>query len=243
MMVAGVETSQGYGGVALSRDYCLLGEHAFQSARGADTELIPALGALCKTLKVSWADVGLLAVDVGPGSYTGLRIGLATIKALSFASHKPIVTVTSFEALVEGVGELDAPYLCAVLDAKRKEVYAAIYTRLTDTCDKSSHTPSAFARRWALQSDLMVIKPEALVERIPPGTLVLGNGLGKYLSLFTKAGINSLPEKNWIPRASVVARLGLWEYAQGKQVDINELEPLYLRIPQAEERWRERKDT
>lgn len=240
MMVLGIETSCQVGGIAISRDFQVLAEHTFPRALDADARLVPTLDRLRESLSFHWSDIDLLAVDIGPGSYTGLRVGLATVKALAYPSGKPIVAVTSFDILVEGAEGHDAAYLCPLVEAHRKEVYAALYSRSQRIETEESSDSSDFCRRWQLASEFMVTRPEELIEKLPAGAAVLGSGMDKYAQAFQSKGIRCLARESWIPRAGVVAQLGEWEYRRGKQVSIHELEPLYLRIPQAEERWQER---
>jgi len=237
MKVLGIETSAHTGSIAITDNFKVLAAHTFPEALRADAELIPTLDELCRALSVNWSEVGLLAVDIGPGSYTGLRVGLATVKTLAYTSNKPVVPVTSFDTLVEGAHTPDVRYLCPVIDAKRKEVYAAVYERLPIA---ASEETKGFQRHWKRKSRMMVITPAQLVKKLPGGVAVLGSGLDRYVALFKSRGIRCLTQESWIPRAGAVAQLGEWEYRQGKQVGIHELAPLYLRIPQAEQRWQER---
>ncbi len=164
-------------------------------------EVLAAAGA-------SWDAVERLAVGVGPGGFTGLRIGIATARALAQARALPVVGVSSLEALAAGAGE-DAGPVVAVIDARRGEVFAAAYP---------GFEPLALA-------------PEALAARIEPGALTVGDGAVRFREELERAGAAIPADGSPLHRVSAlqVCRLG----ATGEPADRDALLPDYRREPDA----------
>lgn len=107
-------------------------------------ELMPALADVVGRAGLDWMDVDSIAVGVGPGTFTGLRIGVATARALAHAADADLRPVSSLAALAAGI---DAPLRLAVLDAKRGEVFAALYEDGNEVWEPRAHAPEELARR------------------------------------------------------------------------------------------------
>jgi tRNA threonylcarbamoyladenosine biosynthesis protein TsaB len=164
---------------------------------------------------VGWDDVGRLAVGTGPGGFTGLRIGIATARALAQARGLAVVPVGSLEALAQGARE-DRP-VAAVIDARRGEVFAALFA-----ADGSVLVPPA------------AVAPSALAERLAglePTPLAVGDGAVRFAAELASAGVAVPPAGAPVHRVSAVhiCRLG----ARLQPVDRDALLPAYLREPDA----------
>ena len=222
-----IETSGRIGSVAACRDDEILAAVQFERGMEHGKALVPTLQTICE--RVGWKPgaeddairVHVVAVSQGPGSYTGLRIAIACVKALAFAAKCDVVAVPTLDVMAENAPS-DAQHVCPVLDAKRHQVYSAIYER----------SAGALARK----TDFLVISPEALVEKLGGQGLVLGDGASRYPKAFDKPRIEIASEDTWRARAEVVARLGMSACRAGKTVDPRELAPLYLRRPEPEEK-------
>ena len=238
MRVVAIETSGMVGSVAVCDDGHLagggpvtLGERSF--GRGA----VSALGgpgikrhgqALLASIEEIFRDLGwrpedtdLVAVSHGPGSFTGLRVGITCAKTLAYVLEKPLVAVPTLDVLAENITPGDTP-ICPILDAKRKAVYACIYKQANNS--------------WQRQTDYMAIEPRALLPLLPRPVLIFGDGVSPYQELFSADGITIKNEELGVARARVVARLGIQLYEKGKTSDPFRLQPLYLRRPEAEEK-------
>lgn len=180
---------------------------------------------------VSLADVEAFAISIGPGGFTSLRIGLATVKGLAFASDRPVVAVSTLEALaLSSLGVATAGAAPAVivptLDASRGEVYAAAWEVSVIACGVEG--------RALLEPD--VYTPQRLVAGLPPGARVIGEGAGILASSPVDTTALSLEqEPHSLPDAVAVGRIGARELAAGRGGPAADLLPLYLRRPQAEE--------
>jgi tRNA threonylcarbamoyladenosine biosynthesis protein TsaB len=179
--------------------------------------------------KANWrkSDIGLVAVDIGPGSYTGLRVGLAIAKIMSYALKADIIGVSSLDALASGLAGQAAAvrYFCPVIDARWNQVYSAFYR--------------ADGRPNGRMTDYLAISPEDLVKlirRYPGEVLLSGDGLKSYGPVFERLGARArrAEERFWLPRARQIAILGAELYQAGRRDDPIKIMPLYLRRTEAE---------
>ncbi len=213
MRVLGIETSGARGGIALCLDGRVLGSRLFEKGMVHGREIAPSLKALLDELGLAPGAIDLVACDIGPGSYTGLRVGLAAAKGLCLALGKPIAGVASLDALAEAaLGR--APVLCPALDAKWEQIYGAVYVD---------------GRR---STDYLAEKPAAFAARVPKDAYVFGDALGAYGELFRDHSTG--PRELWDPRPETVALLGARAWEAGVRHDPATLVPLYLRPTEAE---------
>ena len=202
-------------------------EPAALSARPAHaSELMPAVADVMERAGVDYADLDAIAVGVGPGTFTGLRIGVATARALATANGLQLRPVSSLAALAAGIeAEVtgaegapdDAASLLPVIDAKRGEVFAAEYARGGD-------------RRWGP----LALRPEGLAERVRAGgaaPLAAGDGSVRFRGVLEAAGISVMPDES---RAHVVRALHVCRLAAAVPgVAPQAVLPDYLRAPDA----------
>lgn len=186
---------------------------------GHANRLLGAAEAALQRAGLAWEQVDRIAVGVGPGSFTGLRIGIATARALAQGRGLPLVGVSSLEALALGAG--DAELVLAVLDARRGEAFAAAW------------------RGGALVLPAAALSPEALVERVGAlagSPLAVGDGAVRFRGPLEAAGALVPPDEDGAHRlrAEHVCRLG----AAGNPIDRDALLPDYLREPDAVPRQR-----
>jgi tRNA threonylcarbamoyladenosine biosynthesis protein TsaB len=177
---------------------------------GHASRLLVLVEAALAEAGASWDDIERIAAGVGPGGFTGLRLGIATARALAQARDLPLVGVSSLEALARGSG---ADSVLAVIDARRGEVFAAGWHG---------------GERWL---DPVAIAPAALAERVPPGTLAIGDGAVKFRVELERAGADVPADDSPAHRVSAleVCRLG----AAGDPADRDALLPDYRREPDA----------
>lgn len=216
MFIAAIETSGPRGGVALADDDELLGEETFEEGMVHGRALVPSLDRLLKKAGIAPRDLGLVAVDVGPGSFTGVRVGVSAARMLAMAVGCPVTPIVSLDVLAENAEDLE-DFVCPVLDARWEHVYGAAYRR--DWVWLRTEGPAAY-------------KPEWLTARLAAGTTVFGSGVDKYAEAF--AGFPKGPAEWGVPKAEVVARLGWQAFQTGAAGDHNLLRPLYLRPTEAE---------
>lgn len=216
MYLIGIETSGPRGGAALADDDELIAEESFEEGMVHGRALMPALDRMLKKAGIGPRDLGLVAVDVGPGSYTGVRVGVAAAKMLAYAIRCPVAPIVSTDVLAENAEEIE-DHICPVIDARWEQVYAAVYRR--DWVWLRTEGPAAY-------------EPEEVAKRLPAETTVFGSGVERYAKVFRRfpKGAESLG----VPRASQVVRLGFLAFQGSAVTDCMSLAPLYLRPTEAE---------
>lgn len=226
MLILAVDTSTTSGSVALASGGRLVSEWTVGDAGTHAHWLMGGIDALVKRSGVDLAGIDAFALSIGPGSFTGLRIGVSTIKGLAWTLGKPVIGVSTLRALAmsAGPGGAEAPLVCPVLDARKKEVYTALYRRsnrgLEALVDDGPRAPEEMAGLIGDKADGPVV--------------FLGGGLEKYGEVFTKGVEDAVlaPENLWHVRASNVALLA--EQSSASAVKAGELTPRYMRRSEAE---------
>ncbi|MBM4049719.1 MAG: tRNA (adenosine(37)-N6)-threonylcarbamoyltransferase complex dimerization subunit type 1 TsaB [Planctomycetes bacterium] len=249
MNLLAIETSGLIGSVALCRDDAVIFERSFQKGLIHGRELMPAIKAGFDQVGWKPADMDLIALSIGPGSFTGLRVGVACAKTLAFALKKDVVAVPTLDVLAENA-PADAPAVCPILDARREYVYAAIYERAEVRDQKSEvrgqestiqNPKSKIQNPRRRATALLCVPPAQLAALLPPRCLVFGDGATRYRDILAAREAVFGPEELSVAKARVVARLGLDLYRQGQKVaNPHALTPLYLRRSEAEEKWAEK---
>src|SRR3990170_3905813 len=210
MIILGIDTSTNHGSVAIAEGGSLLSESFLPLNSSYSKTLINSLDDLLKKCKLGINDIDGFAVSIGPGSFTGLRIGLSTCKGFNLATGKPIVPVGTLDAIVESF--LSAPeslkstidnlqssilFLCPILDAKKGEVYASLYKYEKGVIKK-------------LEDD-MAINPEKLCQKINEPVIFFGEGIKTYGD-FIKNKLNGFAYfYNNMPKNSVASSIALLE--------------------------------
>jgi tRNA threonylcarbamoyladenosine biosynthesis protein TsaB len=210
MKTLGIESSGPRGGVALLEDGHPRGLRVFERGMVHGREIAPGIADLLQDAGWTAGALDLVAVDVGPGSYTGLRVGLAAAKGLALAVGVPLAGVASLDVLAEAAKGM-ARVVVPVLDAKWDQIYGAVYEEGRRTTEYLAEKPADFAAR------------------VPAGALVLGDALDAFGALFRD--VVRAPRELWNPDPRIVARLG---EAPGARSDAATLAPLYLRPTEAE---------
>lgn len=192
--------------------------------------LLPMAENMLKNLKLTFDDVGLLACAVGPGSFTGVRIGVALVKGIAFGKNIPCVAVSTLDELAENLAGLDG-IIVPVMDARRQQVYTATYRGKGGTLDKL--TPD----RAIAISELA----DELKEYSEPIYLV-GDGYDVARRGLIAAGVDvkETPKLLIAENAYSVALVANRKYEKGETVSDLEIAPTYLRMPQAERERLER---
>jgi len=195
--------------------------------------LLPAIEFLFNSLRISAADIGLFACAVGPGSFTGVRIGVSTIKGLAFGRGAPCAAVSTLEALAEATAPLRG-LSCAVMDARRGQVYTSVF-------DSRDGTPKRLTPDEAIPLDTLAEKLRKLKSETGAPVYISGDGTALARShpvISTLAG--DVPPDMAMGSAYNVAICALRMYAAGLTTDDAGLYPIYLRPSQAEREYAEK---
>ncbi len=212
MKLLAIDTSTDYLSVAVMDGRKVLSRVHRKVPRSHSSLLMPTIDSCLTQARLGLAKIGVFAVSVGPGSFTGLRIGVATIKGLAFVTKAPIVAVPTLDAIAEN-GRRICGILCTVLDARKGKVYACIYRSDGQTVRK-------------LSKYLLLPLPDLLnklerYERIA----FLGDFAERAAAMRPGAKVATL---SWHPKPEAVGALGLGYVNRKKFVSVEDLEPLYL---------------
>lgn len=222
MILLAVDTSTSVGGVALLDDARLVAESRLNVRVTHSERLMGEIDAVLAHAKVAVVDIDVFAVATGPGSFTGLRVGVSTVKGLVFATGKRLVTVPTLEAFAWNLPQCRHD-VCPLLDARKKQVYGAVF----------SWQDQGFIRRINEQA----IHIDQLVQAITEPTVFLGEGALLYgdsirKSLGSRALFGHPP--SMVPAPSNVAFLGMSRALRNEFADPVSVTPLYLRRSEAE---------
>ncbi len=208
-----IDTSTEYLSLAVTRDGKVAAKMHKKVPMMHSTLLVPMIAALLKKAKIKPKDLDGFCVSAGPGSFTGLRIGVTTIKGLAYSLNKPVVTVPTLDVIAENAISFKG-VICPVLDARKNKVYACLY--------KSD------GKKLRKISQYLLIAAEELCKtpHFRAGDVcILGDGVD-FVHGFCKSVVKF--GKKWHPKAEVAARLGLELFKNKNFVSADKLEPMYL---------------
>jgi len=223
MRILSLDTATEVAACAVIENNNLLGETILNYKKQHSVILMPMIDSLLKNLNLSLKDIDGFVVSKGPGSFTGLRIGMATIKGLSQGTKKPFVSVSTLDALAYNMCYTSG-IICPVLDALRGNVYTALYTFEGSTLKQIS--------------DHMVVSVEELItilSQYNQPVCFIGDGIQKNKELLNSIDkVSFAPSNLNIVRASSLGELGLQLLSQGVEESLHNSGPVYLRKSQAE---------
>ncbi|MEK7411405.1 MAG: tRNA (adenosine(37)-N6)-threonylcarbamoyltransferase complex dimerization subunit type 1 TsaB [Actinomycetota bacterium] len=231
MIILGIDTATDSVSVALGNGNLVMAHSDAVSDRQHCEALAPMIDFVCKQAGVSFREIDAVAVDIGPGLFTGMRVGIAAAKAVAFSLDLPIIGVCSLDVLAAAVPPTDS-VVVAVIDARRQEVYWAMYRTIEDELTQV-HAPGV-GPVTGLVTDVL--------ERAQHAQFV-GNGALRYrteivdglgTSLF---GFEFSSERFSRPTAPTLLALAHRRAMQEQWQSAHELSPLYLRQPDAEINW------
>lgn len=217
--------------VAVTDGERILAHHTIDNGLTQSELLLPMAEDMLRGLKLSFSDIELFATAVGPGSFTGVRIGVSLVKGLAFGRNVPCVGVSTIEALAENLSGIQG-IIVPCMDARRTQVYSATFR-----CDGVTLTRVTEDRAIAL-SELA----EELKEYKNEDIYICGDGYKVARTALLSSGIelSNTPELLINENAASVARVAKRMYERGEAVSDAELSPVYLRMPQAERERLER---
>jgi tRNA threonylcarbamoyladenosine biosynthesis protein TsaB len=227
MKILALDSTALVASVALCEDDKLLGELTLNNGNTHSQTLLPMVEFLLKQFDMTPCDVDLFAATAGPGSFTGVRIGVATLKGLAFGTNKPCTAVSTLEALAYNLKDFDG-LVCPVMNARRKQVYTALFRasngRLTRLMDDSA---------------IAIAELDEKLKQFEEPVRLCGDGYDITKDLLTHP-IIPVSERYRHQSAFSVAEVALQKYQSGDVgTDLN-LSPVYLRLSQAERERAER---
>ncbi|QSE97942.1 tRNA (adenosine(37)-N6)-threonylcarbamoyltransferase complex dimerization subunit type 1 TsaB [Fulvivirga lutea] len=212
-IILSIETATPICSVALHADDMLIGKISIQKGQSHSSVLNEAIHNLINLVNISLKDLSAVAVSKGPGSYTGLRIGTSTAKGLCYALDIPLISVETLTAMAKGVINIHKHLLCPMLDARRMEVYASVFT-----------------------SDLHVLNPispvildeNSFADHLQNNKVIFfGDGAKKFREI-TKS-LNALFIDSVYPDAEYIGSLAFEKFQNNVFEDVAYFEPFYLK--------------
>jgi tRNA threonylcarbamoyladenosine biosynthesis protein TsaB len=228
MLILGIETATRTGGVAIFSDDGLLAEYTLNIEVTHSERLMATVDRVLTDTGISLRSIEGIAVSAGPGSFTGLRIGVSTAKALAWTTGLPVAAVPTLKALAWNLAGAAFP-ICPLLDAKKREVYAAIYRQVDGTLQQ-------------VMADA-VLPLSGLAENVPGPAVFTGEGAFLFRrelhELFGDRALFASRSAS-APSAASVAEIGRVMLLAGERTALDELAPVYIRRPEAEVAWEKR---
>ena len=217
MKVLAVDTSSRCGAIGLCIDGETVAELSLKSQENHSARLLPSIEWLLSTLRLTPQDVDAFGVVTGPGSFTGLRVGLATVKGLAWATNKPVTALHALEVLAQPFRYSNVLVVPST-DARKGRVYGAAY----------------FWESGQLQTmkEAAEMDVQTLVADLPREFVLLGEGSRKYekeIQSAAKKPFSYAPLAYDLPRGAILAQMAYERIQKGDTVDLRTVEPMYLR--------------
>lgn len=228
-MILGIETAVERVGVALGDSRGVTASATLTSDRRHAESLTPMIRFVLDQAGLSTNDLSAVAVDAGPGLFTGMRVGIAAAEALAWALEIPVVGVCSLDVTAMNAA-IASDTVAVALDARRGEVYWALYRTSETGFPVRLGEPTVGA-----PDDLAV----HLADRAED-VVCVGSGFHRYPDVFGAPWMHVLGAEHALPSADNVVRLGVVRSADGDDDSSSTVEPIYLRAPDAEINWQTR---
>lgn len=224
MIIFGIECCTPHGSVALLKDGEILSNHEWTAQNTQGESVMPNVDHLLKSIHLKPSDLDLLAIDIGPGRFTGVRVGISIVKSLSFSLKKPIYVANSLELMAFDAlaCEPHKNRVLSVLNAYKNMLFTALYER-TQESFKSLIEPCA-------------IKIEHVLDQVPESTLCVGEGFKFFDPIQASKKLLRSSVASDHPKASSLVQMAHQNYKNSQLLDWKSLEPLYIRASEAEER-------
>ena len=230
MKILALDSTAIIASIALCEDEKLLAEYTLRNGNTHSETLLPMIESVLRFFALSPDDIDLFAASAGPGSFTGVRIGAATVKGLAFDTQKPCIGVSTLEALAYNLNHVNG-LVCPVMNARRKQVYTALF-----------RMQNGVAERLLPDSAIAITELDDILKKHSEPVYLVGDGYDVTVENLTHP-ILPTPERLRHQSAFSVAQVAYRAYQNGiRTIDI-EMSPTYLRPSQAERERAEREKT
>lgn len=214
MKILAIDTSTKYLSLAVADCDKILAGFNEREAMKHSSMLMLAIDGVLKKSNLKLKNIDAIALSIGPGSFTGLRIGVAACKGINLALGIPIIDVPTLDVIAYNFINEKENILCPLIDAKKEKVYSCFYEKGSDKLNRLS--------------DYILTDISTLLGKINKPTVVFGDGVKLYGDYCRKNRFVRISEKDWFPKAGVVARLGFLKARKKEFADSDKLVPMYL---------------
>ncbi|QPJ86009.1 tRNA (adenosine(37)-N6)-threonylcarbamoyltransferase complex dimerization subunit type 1 TsaB [Sarcina sp. JB2] len=230
MLVLSVDSSYSTATCALIKDDKILAEINLNDKKQHSVILMRLIDSILKEYEIDINDIDAFIISRGPGSFTGLRIGMATLKGLAFASKKPLISVSTLDALAYNSISFQG-IICPIMDALRDNIYTCLYKN-----ENNNLTPLIKEQCLNINELITILKEQTLP------IIFVGDGVAKHKEFLQENIPNSFfaPNHSNFPKASSVGELGIKKINDGIIENIDSINPIYLRKSQAEREYEKR---
>lgn len=230
MLVLSVDSSYSTATCALIKDDKILAEINLNDKKQHSVILMRLIDSILKEYEIDINDIDAFIISRGPGSFTGLRIGMATLKGLAFASKKPLISVSTLDALAYNSVSFQG-IICPIMDALRDNIYTCLYKN-----ENNNLTPLIKEQCLNINELITILKEQTLP------IIFVGDGVAKHKEFLQENIPNSFfaPNHSNFPKASSVGELGIKKINDGVIENIDSINPIYLRKSQAEREYEKR---
>lgn len=225
MRILAVDTSTNVASAAILEDQVIIGEYNCNRGKTHSQRLMPMVQHLMETTGLSVNDIDAFSASIGPGSFTGLRIGVTTIKAMAFAAEKSVISVHTLDALAYNLPFAEN-LICPMIDARNNQVFTAIYRFIGDKLERLTD-----------YMGIPVTELADILRKMEGDTVFLGDACNMHRDYFVSELGNRVkiaPPGTALAKASSVAILAGKAYSEGKLESCYDMVPFYLRKSQAE---------
>lgn len=225
MRILAVDTSTNVASAAILEDQIIIGEYNCNRGKTHSQRLMPMVQHLMETTGLTVNDIDAFSASIGPGSFTGLRIGVTTIKAMAFAAEKPVISVHTLDALAYNLPFAEN-LICPMIDARNNQVFTAIYRFIGDKLERLTD-----------YMGIPVTELANILKKMEGDTVFLGDACNMHRDYFVSELGNRVkiaPPGTALAKASSVAILAGKAYSEGKLESCYDMVPFYLRKSQAE---------
>ena len=230
MLVLAVDSSAVAASAAITDNGRLLGEYYINTKQTHSQTLLPMVQGLLSSVGKTCKQLDLLAVSCGPGSFTGVRIGISCVKGLSLPYDIPCCEVSTLEVIAHGAVGCEGSVICAVMDARCNQVYNAMF-----------RVESGKIHRLCEDRALSVDDLKEECKEHGASLVLVGDGACLCYEHFKDFGACLAPEAIRFQHASSLALIAEEKALNGRTVSASELLPTYLRMPQAERELKKKK--
>ena len=207
-----IDTAVENASICLATEEEILGFDRNDDPRGHSSWLHQAILDTCQKARITLNDLDAVAVTIGPGSYTGLRVGLSAAKGICFSLGKPLIAINTLELIASGVNEPTAKYICPMIDARRMEVFTALYS---------------IKLEQVMAPGALVLDEGSFSERLEEGRVVFaGNGAVKFRKIISHP---NAVFTDGMPSADKMRTLAFDAFRHKKFSDVAYTEPLYVK--------------
>jgi len=215
MKILGIEASTKFLCIGIYIDG-LFYEYNLETAHKLSKVITISLKRILKALNLKLEDLNYFACGLGPGSFTGMRVVLSTIKGLSWSMNKPVIGISTLDILAMNVGP-GSECIMPLIDAKRQLVYTSIFRNKSGTLDRIA--------------PYMLLSKDELINKIKPDSIVFGDGLNLYkdeIGRLRKKNIKIVDKDFWYPNAGNLLKLAVDRAKKFNAIDVHNIKPIYL---------------